>query len=250
MTPPKLSIIIPVFQNLLGLKKSIESIKNQIFKDYEVWIIDGGSDLDTQNYLSTLEKPFYYQSRVDKGIYDAMNKGIQLAKGDWLYFLGSDDVLFDENSLNTVFCNTNVNAASIIAGKVVYSGSQPAFIYNAKKKVKEVFWSNFMWIRNGLHHQSTFYKKEIFETVKYNLKYPVLADYWLNLYLFKHGFSCKVVHAIIAKCSADGISKSGDWTIYKEEINLKIALSNKVLKPLFYCIAKIKYSFRKRLHDS
>lgn len=250
MTPPKLSIIIPVFQNLLGLQKSIESIKNQIFKDYEVWIIDGGSDLDTQNYLSTLEKPFYYQSSIDKGIYDAMNKGIQLAKGDWLYFLGSDDVLFDENSLNTVFCNTNVKAESIIAGKVVYSGSQPAFIYNAKKKVKEVFWSNFMWIRNGLHHQSTFYKKEIFETVKYNLKYPVLADYWLNLYLFKHGFSCKVVHAIFAKCSADGISKSGDWTIYEEEINLKIALSNKVLKPLFYCIAKIKYSFRKRLHDS
>lgn len=250
MTPPKLSIIIPVFQNLLGLQKSIESIKNQIFKDYEVWIIDGGSDLDTQNYLSTLEKPFYYQSSIDKGIYDAMNKGIQLAKGDWLYFLGSDDVLFDENSLNTVFCNTNLKAESIIAGKVVYSGSQPAFIYNAKKKVKEVFWSNFMWIRNGLHHQSTFYKKEIFETVKYNLKYPVLADYWLNLYLFKHGFSCKVVHAIFAKCSADGISKSGDWTIYEEEINLKIALSNKVLKPLFYCIAKIKYSFRKRLHDS
>ena len=250
MTPPKLSIIIPVFQNLLGLQKSIESIKNQIFKDYEVWIIDGGSDLDTQNYLSTLEKPFYYQSSIDKGIYDAMNKGIQLAKGDWLYFLGSDDVLFDENSLNTVFCNTNVKAESIIAGKVVYSGSQPAFIYNAKKKVKEVFWSNFMWIRNGLHHQSTFYKKEIFETVKYNLKYPVLADYWLNLYLFKHGFSCKVVHAIFAKCSADGISKSGDWTIYEEEINLKIALSSKVLKPLFYCIAKIKYSFRKRLHDS
>ena len=250
MTPPKLSIIIPVFQNLLGLQKSIESIKNQIFKDYEVWIIDGGSDLDTQNYLSTLEKPFYYQSSIDKGIYDAMNKGIQLAKGDWLYFLGSDDVLFDENSLNTVFCNTNLKAESIIAGKVVYSGSQPAFIYNAKKKVKEVFWSNFIWIRNGLHHQSTFYKKEIFETVKYNLKYPVLADYWLNLYLFKHGFSCKVVHAIFAKCSADGISKSGDWTIYEEEINLKIALSNKVLKPLFYCIAKIKYSFRKRLHDS
>ena len=94
---PKLTIIIPVLNNLAGLQESIKSIKNQTFKDFEVWIIDGGSSLETQNYLNLLEKPFFYQSRLDKGVYDAMNNGVELAKGKWLYFLGSGDVLHNKN---------------------------------------------------------------------------------------------------------------------------------------------------------
>jgi len=231
------------------LQKCVESIKQQTFKNYEVWIIDGGSSIETQNYLGSLEKPFYYQSRVDKGIYDAMNKGIVLSKGEYLYFLGSDDELFNENTLATVFPIDSGTENPLIAGKVIYKGNKSAFIYNTKKKVKDVYWSNFMWVRNGLHHQSTFYKREIFDTIKYDLKYPVLADYWLNLYLFKNDFSCKILDLPIAKCSSDGVSKSGDWTIYQEEINLKVDLSNKFLKPLFYIIAKTKYLFRKQLND-
>jgi len=161
MAPPIVSIIIPVFENLLGLKKSIDSIQQQDFKDYEVWILDGGSSLDTQNYLSNLEKPFYYQSRVDEGIYDAMNKGIQLAKGDWLYFLGSGDVFNTSTVLMSIFSIKKNIKNEIIAGKVRYEGIKNPFILNVTQKVKNVYWSPLMWVRNGLHHQGTFYKKNI-----------------------------------------------------------------------------------------
>lgn len=249
MITPKVSIIIPVLNNLSGLIKTVESIQKQSFKNFEVWIMDGGSSLETQNYLSNLEKPFYYQSRVDKGIYDAMNKGIALAKGEWLYFLGSGDVFYDDTVLSSIFDNKASISECIIAGKVVYEGVTSAFVYNAKKKVKDVYWSNFMWVRNGLHHQSAFYKTEIFDSIKYDLKYPVLADYWLNLVLFKKGFACKVIDRIVAKCNSDGVSKSGNWSIYQEEIQLKTDLSSLAFKPIYYTIAKIKYLFRKSLNE-
>jgi hypothetical protein len=100
-----------------------------------------------------------------------------------------------------------------------------------------------------LHHQSTFYKKELFDSLIYQLKYPVLADYWLNLYLYKKGFTCKIINNVVAKCNSDGVSKSGDWSIYQEEIQLKIDLSSLTFKPFCYTIAKIKYLFRKSLHE-
>lgn len=249
MITPKISIIIPVFNNLSGLIKTVESIQEQRFKNFEVWIMDGGSSLETQNYLSNLEKPFYYQSRVDKGIYDAMNKGIALAKGEWLFFLGSGDIFFDDTVLSSIFDIKEPISEHIIAGKVVYEGATSAFVYNAKKKVKEADWSRFMWIRNGLHHQSSFYKKELFDSLIYQLKYPVLADYWLNLYLYKMGFTCKIINSVVAKCNSDGVSKSGDWSIYQEEIQLKTDLSSLAFKPFYYTIAKIKYLFRKSLNE-
>ncbi|WP_296638232.1 glycosyltransferase [Polaribacter sp.] len=246
MAPPIVSIIIPVFENLLGLKKSIDSIQQQDFKDYEVWILDGGSSLDTQNYLSNLEKPFYYQSRVDRGIYDAMNKGIALAKGEWLYFLGSGDIFNTSTVLMSIFSNKKNIKNEIIAGKVRYEGIKNPFILNVTQKVKNVYWSPLIWVRNGLHHQGTFYKKTLFKNTFYNLNYKILADYHLNLNLYKNNAMCKIVDIIVANCNSDGISKSGTWELYKEEINFKTALSNPLLKPFFYLIAKIKYNLRKR----
>ena len=79
--------------------KTVDSIKNQNFKDYEVWIIDGGSSKDTFDYLTKLKAPFFYQSEADQGIYDAMNKGIKLSRGDWFYFLGTGDTLKEKHTL-------------------------------------------------------------------------------------------------------------------------------------------------------
>ena len=112
------------------MQESIKSIKNQTFKDFEVWIIDGGSCLETQNYFNLLEKPFFYQSRLDKGVYDAMNNGVELAKGKWLYFLGSGDVLHNKNILSQVFVRLSYENIGLIAGKIVYNGFRKPFVYS------------------------------------------------------------------------------------------------------------------------
>ena len=174
-----------------------------------------------------------------------MNKGITLAKGDWLYFLGSGDVLYNNDVLKSVFDNQLTENNDLIAGKVIYEGTTKPFIHSKSKMIKNVSWSALMWIRNGLHHQGTFYEKSLFNSVNYSLKYKILSDYWFNLWLYKNNKKCKIVDVIVAKCNSDGISKSGKWSVYQEEIALKTALTSKVLLPFFYSIAVKKFIFRK-----
>jgi putative colanic acid biosynthesis glycosyltransferase len=234
---------------LKGLQKTIKSLKIQKFKDFEVWVIDGGSTIETQDYLNTLEKPFFYQSRGDKGIYDAMNKGISLSKGEWLYFLGTGDFLNNETVFQEISEHLLSNEYSIISGSIVYEGKSKPFVYSKNKMVKTPFWSFSMWFRNGLHHQGTFYKAALFRDNKYPLKYKILSDYWLNLYFFKRNIPCKIIKTVIAKCNSDGVSKEGSWSIYKEEIDLKIELSSVFFSPFFHIIAYMKFLSRKAVND-
>ncbi len=244
---PKVSIIIPTLNNLENLRECIDSIKKQIFTEYEVWVIDGKSSDKTVEFLENLEAPFFWKSEEDNGIYDAMNKGISLAKGDWLYFLGADDELFSENVLQTVFSKEKYKTISLISGKVIYKKGNRPFIYSKKKNIKSPSWSFLMWIRNGLHHQGTFYKKELFSKHKYNISYKILADYALNLQLYRKNEKCFLIEEIIAKCSTEGVSKKGGKKIYKEEVMLKSQNSYRILFPVFYLISGIKYGLKKRV---
>ncbi len=228
---------------------TISSIKNQTFKNYEVWVINGGSCKKTLGFLNQLESPFFYQSGKDKGIYDAMNKGVSLSKGEWLYFLGVEDVFYNKRVLQDVFVNSNLQKSNLISGNVIYKGVLNPLVKAKNKLIKKAFWSYFIWFRNGLHHQSTFYKRELFFDINYCLKYKVLADYWFNIYLFKRKEKCILIDKTIASCTANGISKKGNWTLYKEEVSLKVDLSSSMLKPFFYGMVLLKYLSRKIAND-
>ena len=204
-------------------------------------MIDAGSTDATLPFLQQLQKPFYFLSENDKGIYDAMNKGILHSKGNWLYFLGSGDVLMNNSVLFEIFSTFSLpETCKLIAGKIIYEGDASPFIYSKKNKIKYPSWNFSMWIRNGLHHQGTFYKKELFLKVTYNLNYPTLSDYWFNLSLYKKNITCFIVNLLIAKCTSDGISKVKNKAIYKEEIQLKTSQSNLLFIPFFYCIVLMK----------
>lgn len=231
------------------MQKTIISIKAQTFSNLEVWIIDGYSSKDTQEYLTNLEAPFFYQSEKDNGIYDAMNKGISLSKGEWLYFLGAGDKLYNELVLKDCFSKLVSDSINLIAGNIVYKGNSKPFVYSKNKMTKKPSWSNAMWIRNGLHHQGTFYRKSLFENALYDLKYKILSDYWLNLYLYKEDEMCEIMGMTIAECNSDGVSKSGSWSLYKEEVDFKTDLTSLFLKPIFYIIAFTKFLSRKIVND-
>ncbi len=231
------------------MQKTLDSIKTQIFKGFEVLIIDGNSSKDTQDYLSKLKAPFFYTSQNDKGIYDAMNKGIIESKGEWLFFLGSGDVFYNDDVLAIVFSSIKENH-SLVSGKVRYSGNTRPFIYSNYKTIKKPTWSYTMWFRNGLHHQGTFYRKNVFLETVYNLNYKILSDYWFHIYLFKKKTPCEILDVLITTCNSDGVSKKGYWKIYQEEISLKINLSSVFLAPLFYVISIVKYFLRKIINES
>lgn len=245
MKKPLVSIIIPVFNNLRGLQKSINSIRQQTFSNYEVWIIKGDTNKETENYLQNLELPFRFISEKDNGIYDAMNKGIRVARGEWLYFLGSGDVFFNKKNLTNIFSNPIEKKYKIISGRVLYVGNNHPFIYNKNKREKKPSWSMLMWVRNGLHHQGTFYNKKLLKKNKYSLDYKILSDYYLNLLFFKKGYQCKLLNEKVSVCDSKGVSKQKKWDIYKEEAQLKRKISYKILYPFFYLISLFKFTISK-----
>ena len=214
----------------------------QRFTDYEVWIIDGASTDGTQEYLKTLGSRFNYISEKDFGIYNAMNKGIEKSTGEWLYFLGADDKFFDSYVLDSLSKFFLIDSLDLIFGRVLYEfdGDYP-FIYSKKKKVKEPSWNLTIWLRNPVHHQGTFFRRRLFESLNYDSRFDILADYHLNLKLYKEKVSVIIYDEFIAKCLSSGVSKKGFWKMYKEEAILKTELSRKILFVLFYGLSFLKY---------
>jgi len=106
---PKLSIITVNLNNAEGLRKTIESVVTQTFTDFEYIIIDGGStDGSVEIIKLYADKITYWVSEPDKGIYNGMNKGIMVAKGEYCQFLNSGDWLVNENVLKEVFADVDI----------------------------------------------------------------------------------------------------------------------------------------------
>lgn len=179
MHHPLFSIIIPTFNSESTINLCIESIINQKFKDFEIIIVDGVSTDSTLTILSKCyeNEKILIKSEKDNGIYDAMNKGIDLAKGEWLYFLGSDDTLIDKNVLEKVANLINKEKLDLVYGIVKGKDSRIEYKYDSK----------FTIYTKGIHHQSVFYNKGIFNKIgKYDMRFSVAADYHLTLKVFSN----------------------------------------------------------------
>ena len=104
----KLSIITINFNNCEGLQKTIESVVSQSFKDFEWIVIDGGSTDGSRELLEQYADHItYWVSELDKGVYNAMNKGIKVAKGEYVNFMNSGDVYASASILEDVFSTSH-----------------------------------------------------------------------------------------------------------------------------------------------
>ncbi len=157
----KLSIITVNYNNRDGLAKTIESVKSQVFKDYEWILIDGGS---TDGSLELIEQNTdcfsFWVSEPDNGVYNAMNKGIIQSKGDWLFFLNSGDVIFNSDVLDNVFAD--VPDADILYGN--YMMSNGVLRIPAKEDSVTLF---YFFSATIPHSGCSFIKRELFD--KYGL---------------------------------------------------------------------------------
>src|ERR1700744_4382606 len=106
MASPFFTIIIPTFNSEKTLQNALSSILSQNFTEFEILIVDGVSNDNTIKIVKEnieKDKRIRFISEKDNGIFDAMNKGIELSLGEWLYFLGSDDRLHNSSILRSVF---------------------------------------------------------------------------------------------------------------------------------------------------
>jgi putative colanic acid biosynthesis glycosyltransferase len=165
------SIITITRDNLEGLKRTQDSLHWQVCRDFEWIVIDGASKDGTRQYLETTTAHWY--SEKDSGIYDAMNKGIIHAAGNYLLFLNAGDTLAAPDTLE------RVKKAMVSAPDFIYGDSIEADNHKTAR--------HHSGILNGMftHHQSMFYNRHLLGPLRYDISYRIAADYKFTLAFLK-----------------------------------------------------------------
>ncbi|MCB9032270.1 MAG: glycosyltransferase [Chitinophagales bacterium] len=177
---PKISIVTPNYNGAKYLEACILSVINQNYTNLEYIIIDGGSTDNSVDIIKKHEKHItYWISEKDKGVFDAMNKGINISSGGFLYFLGSDDILCP-NILNTINQYLDKENTSIVYGKVV----QNNIMYGKEFKLNNLTQAEKLnpFIHQYIHHQAAFIHKQCFQILGlYDIQYKIGADVFFFL---------------------------------------------------------------------
>lgn len=206
---PRVSVIIPCYNCGGLLPGCLQSILSQTYPHFEVLVMDGASQDETLNVVkrfAALDERVKWYSEKDTGLYEAMNKGIAKSTGEWLFFLGSDDKMFDDQVLAKVAAAIEQSPGT----KLLYGNvqlSRPLGYYHQGLIYAGRFDSEKLLNKN-LCHQSVFYHCSVFNDFGYyNTNYPVLADYDFNLRCFNRVKS-HFVNLNIAHFNVDGVSSS------------------------------------------
>ena len=212
-----LSIIIPTFNSEDTIRRVIDSVIKQTYQNWEIWIIDGCSTDNTINVIkeySNVYQQINYISEPDSGIYDAINKGIALSKGEWLYFTGSDDMICDgcvlQNVYDTIKRNPGVD--------IIYGRAHMGFLTkNIRKGTDLLYYCPC--------HQTMFYKKSVFDKVgKFLTKYKVSADWHHTLMWYS---STEIKYTYIDCCIA--VYATNGYSSYTKDLSFSKDLNDNIL---------------------
>ncbi len=192
---PLISIIIVTLNADAHIDNCLLSVINQPYQNIELLVFDGGS---TDNTITILEKYSnhitYWQSEPDNGVYDAMNKAVKYAKGDWIYFLGADDKLL--NGFSQIAAKLD-DENRIYYGDMSYDGEA-----TSRKK-----YTAYRLSKETICHQAIIYPRSVFNYYAYDLTYPIAADWNLNLHLWAdRRYQFRFYPYLIADFSMNGTS--------------------------------------------
>jgi glycosyltransferase involved in cell wall biosynthesis len=198
----KVSIVTVNLNNAPGLEKTIESVIGQTYADIEYIVIDGASTDGSLDIIRKYELQIsYWISEADRGVYNAMNKGIRVATGDYLLFLNSGDCLFANDVINqAMIC---ANGESILYGNLVVQEDYRSWVKTYPDMISLLY-----LIEDSLPHPSSFFKQGLFEQVgRYNENLRIVSDWeFYTLAIVKHQVSFKHVDVVISVFSFDGMS--------------------------------------------
>lgn len=230
----KLSIITINLNNLEGLQKTVNTVLQQTFTDYEFIVVDGGSTDGSVEFIKENEdKLSYWISEPDKGVYNAMNKGILRSQGEYCYFLNSGDLLANENVLQSIF-DTDSHE-SFICGNFITDKKGERERFTLYKDRDWVF-SLYDIFSGFLAHQAFFINRKMFDKYGiYDERLRIMSDW--KLFFIAIGINGeKVVYkdVDISIYDMDGISSHiGGKIIYEEKVKVaKEELSEDVFKKL------------------
>jgi glycosyltransferase involved in cell wall biosynthesis len=232
----KISIITVVYNNCETLEDTILSVKSQQIENLEYVIIDGGSTDGTLEIIQKYQKDInIFLTEKDKGIYDAMNKGISLATGDIIGILNSDDIYFDSKTLSKVLEMYTLDPnLDILYGDLVYVKQKNTNTIVRKWKSLP-YYNHFFDNGNVPPHPSLFVKKHVYNNFGlFNIKFKLAADYEFMLRIFKSNhYLSKYIPLKIVKMRLGGATNKNIANIIKGNKEILNAWKINNLKPPF-----------------
>ena len=233
----KVTVVTAVLNDAGHIEQTILSVISQTDIEIEYIIVDGGSKDGTLELIGKYkDKISLLISESDRGVYDAMNKGIKYSTGDFVYFLNSGDVLLNPSILSKIKLEELKERNAIIYGNVVVAYGniealeKPRPFFNSKMKFKGI----------GICHQSMFFPGELIRNEKYDLSYNIAADYDLAYRLWRKGTVFLYKDITIAKYDwGKGISSNPYklLDVYRE--NARVC--HQQLNPLYWAKMILEY---------
>jgi glycosyltransferase involved in cell wall biosynthesis len=216
------SVVSVVLNSRELLGKSISSIISQKYTDFEYIVIDGGSTDGTVDVIKkNTQYIHYWLSEPDNGIFDAMNKGIEKARGDWICFLNAGDTFYDQRTLQEIF--KDKYDADLIYGDCIYD-------YGNFKVYSEAGSVNSLWKGMVFSHQSVFVRAGLMKSNKFDLNFITGADYDFIYSLYKRGGRFLYITVPFVVNDAFGISNRKLMQSIKEHYKIFIKYSTPTIK--------------------
>lgn len=233
----KVTVVTAVLNDAGHIEQTILSVISQTDIEIEYIIVDGGSKDGTLELIGKYkDKISLLISEPDRGVYDAMNKGIKYSTGDFIYFINSGDVLLNPSILSKIKLEELKERNAIIYGNVIVAYGniealeKPRPFFNSKMKFKGI----------GICHQSMFFPGELIRNEKYDLSYNIAADYDLAYRLWRKGTVFLYKDITIAKYDwGKGISSNPYklLDVYRE--NARVC--HQQLNPLYWAKMVLEY---------
>jgi len=233
-----ISIITPVLNSRNTIRNCIESVLSQKYSFIEHIIIDGGSSDGTMEIINEYsDRIKLFVSGKDKGVYDALNKGINLSSGEVIGILHSDDIFFDENTLSKVMESFNDSEVESIYGNLVFLSAR-----NTNKAVR--YWKSGKYdcrkFYNGWMppHPATFILKRVYDKFGlYKLELGTSADYELLLrFMVLNKIKVNYINETLVYMLTGGMSNKSITNRLKAHIMDRKAWKVNGLKPYFWTV--------------
>ncbi len=217
MSEPTLSVITIVYNNAASIERTMLSVLNQSYSNIEYIIIDGASTDGTVNIIKKYEgRLAKLISEKDKGIYDAMNKGLALATGDYVLFMNSGDEIYDTQTVEKIFATAE--NADIYYGETEMFDENWNSLGQRRHKAPENFtWKSFKY-GMSISHQAIYIKRSL--TEPYNLTYHYSADIDWIIKIAKKATHVINTHLYVAKYLVGGMSKQKHRESLKERFKI------------------------------
>ncbi|MGF1923394.1 MAG: glycosyltransferase family 2 protein [Bacteroidia bacterium] len=217
MTNPKLSIVTIVYNNAAGIERTMLSVLNQTYTNIEYIIIDGASTDGTKEIVQKYgERLTKFISEPDKGLYDAMNKGLALATGDYVLFMNSGDEIYATETVAEVFASAP--SADIYYGETEMFDENWKSLGQRRHRAPEHFdWHSFKFGMN-VSHQAIYIKRSL--TEPFDLRYKYSSDIDWILKAAKKSSNIVNTHLYVAKYLIGGVSKQKHLASLKERFKI------------------------------